>query len=160
MKLKVCLIVAFMWMAVDALQAQEAIKVNQLEMGKVYSKRQIYKALGRPTKVEAVTNEVYEGTVKTYFYGENSFSFVDGEFHGFKFKNPAFAVNGLLKVGDRLGVVNKLGGIKVQGESTPTKGYIYWKPSEIGVYAMIYFAIIYDLNDQVVTDIVCCIHDL
>lgn len=135
---------------------KNAIVVNGLQVGEKYTREQFVQALGTPTKIEPPQEtDAYENAY-TFYYGKDRFYWIDGQFHGFDLRTPAFFVNGLLRVGESTRKIDSLGGVKEYGK---TPGVLYWRPTKNGLYQWLSLDCYYNA-DNVMTSILCFIQDL
>ncbi|WP_295914932.1 hypothetical protein [uncultured Alistipes sp.] len=136
---------------------KDAVTVNNLQVGEHYTREQFIQTLGIPTKVMLPTEESEYRNAYTFYFGEDRFYWIDGEFYGFELKTPVFAVNGLIRVGDDIAEVNKLGGIR-KNETIDMNQLCNWRPSDKGLYE--WLSVDFYYNNKVITYISAFIQDL
>lgn len=137
---------------------KDAISVNGLRVGEKYTNAYFVSVLGTPTKVDTPSKTDEYENAYTYYYGKDRFYLIGNEFYGFDLWTSAFAVNGLIRVGDNISKIDQLGGVKKSTQTTRVK-VINWRPSNSGLYewASIYF---YYNEDSIITSIGAFINDL
>lgn len=127
----------------------DAITVNNLQVGEHYTQEQFLQALGTPTKI--VPPQEFDEYVNayTYYFGEDRFFWIDGEFYGFDLHTSKFAVNGLIKIGDHISKIDLLEGIKKVRASDDIR-LIDWCPDKGGLYDWLSVRFFYNENNTIV----------
>jgi hypothetical protein len=124
---KLLLILSLLFISLSLYSQNASIKVNNLEIGQVYTDTQIRSSLGTPTSIRLPSpNDDEAQNITVYMYNENAFLFMDGEFISFGLRDTTFSVNGFLKVGDSMTKLNQMAGVLT---TTETPHINEWSPS-------------------------------
>ena len=138
---------------------RDAIAVNGLHVGTKYKQSEFVGKLGKsPTKIVGPSPEDEFPDAYAIYYGEDEFSYIDGEFYGFAIRTPAFAVNNLVRVGDSIAIVDALGGIREPWQDGDVR-LVEWRPSREGLYALVSVWFYYD-ETGIITKMLCFINVL
>lgn len=137
---------------------KEAIAVNGLQVGNSYPQEDILQAFGRPTAIKEPTPSDAAEEYYIFYFGKDRFEFIEGEFYGFRLTTPSFAVNGLVRVGDSISVIDRLEGVK-RLEKTERGQLVNWRPKEGGLYDWLSVDFYFD-EKGFITDISSFINEL
>ena len=92
----------------------EIISINGLELGGVYTREEIFAALG------GQPDEIYHDEefpdFYNYIYGQDVFTQRDNQFYGGEISSSRFYISKGIRVGDSIESINKLNGICTPGE--------------------------------------------
>jgi len=150
-------IISIMFVATSAAQniVTDAISINGLEVGTKYTRSKMYMSLkGYPNKMK-IPNEYDEyPNVYIFYYGQDYFHWIDGEFYGFRLVTSRFSLNNHIRVGDNAEKINDLGGIQELIDNPWSDGrlypkVIYWRPSYEGLFGITYVTFHIDENDKI-----------
>lgn len=137
---------------------KDAITINNLKVGERYSQEQFVQAFGNPTKIRVPDKFDEYANLFYYQYGKDLLYWIDGEFYGFELCTPTFTVNGLVRVGDAIAVVDQLEGVK-RYEKTDRVRLVNWRPEKGGLYDWLSVDFYYD-EKGIITKILAFINDL
>lgn len=128
-----------------------SIKVNGLELGKIYTDSQIRDSLGIPTAVRYPSEDDEVLDLTTYFYNSNEFFFQNGMLTDFVISSNQFKLNNFLTIGMDFSSATKLGGV-ISSSTIP--GVYYWYPNEINRSEKGYAKITVNTSDNSISSIV------
>jgi len=123
---KLLLILSLLFISLSLYSQNTSIKVNNLEIGQVYTDTQIRSSLGVPTSIILPSSDDDVQNITVYNYNNDAFSFMEGEFISFGLRDTTFSVNGFLKVGDSMTKLNQMAGVLT---TTETPYINEWSPS-------------------------------
>ena len=105
-----------------------------------------------PTKV--VTSDEFPNFY-CYYYDKDNFSWNDGYFGACNIYSNRYAFQGVIKVGDNISVIDKLGGIKeiTKDDNGKNVGYIKWYPTANDKFDYIDIRFDYDTTTGTITSI-------
>lgn len=148
---KIIIILPLLFTLLSFYSQNTALKVNNLEIGKVYTDAQIQNSLGTPTSIKLPSPDDEVRNVTVYIYNNDAFLFMEGEFISFGLRDTTFAVNGFLKSGDCVSKVNQMGGIITTSESPDI---ILWAPNDQYKDNYGYLAVHFNTTTQKITYLV------
>ncbi len=113
--LAVCLLGTIAYTQNDNIEdSVEIISINGLELGGVYTREEIFAALG------GQPDEIYHDEefpdFYNYIYGQDVFTQRDNQFYGGEISSSRFYISKGIRVGDSIESINKLNGICTSGE--------------------------------------------
>lgn len=125
--MKRLLFLIFVLSATGAYAQDVDLKINNLRLfGDYKTAEEIFEALGeKPTKIRTPqpTDKI---PLYTFFFGEDTIEWLEGDIFDMRLKSNKFALNGVIRVGDKISDLKKLGGY-IHNE---LGDYIIWFPSD------------------------------
>lgn len=123
---------------------ESGIELNGLIIGHEYSIQQYYKALGgTPMLVRGPEEfDVSPNTYVMYYNGNDRFERIDKEFYGFGISNSRYVLNGKIRVGNNLSVVDSLeGGTVISNNFYEEDGFgvLVWSENEYPASVSFYY---------------------
>ena len=129
------------------------VQINGLQICADCTKTDMLNAFGKnPTKVvesDEFPNFYY------YYYGKDCFWWNDGYFDACHIYSNRYAFQGLIRVGDNISAIDKLGGIKeiMKHDYGENAGYIEWYPTEKDKFDYIDIRFDYNTTTRIITSI-------
>lgn len=121
------IILVFALLTTGAYAQDVDLKINNLRLfGDYKTAEEIFEALGeKPTKIRA-PQPMDKIPLYTFFFGEDTIEWLEGDIFNIRLKSDKFALNGSIRVGDKISDLKKLGGY-IHNE---LGDYIIWFPSD------------------------------
>ncbi|MBO4961062.1 MAG: hypothetical protein J6C80_02335 [Flavobacteriales bacterium] len=113
--IKSLIIVAFIFITFNVYS--QSYNIGGITINTSYTHNSIIETLGVPSSCDSLMTDSY-GDVKTYHYGDDSFTFAleDGTMVGCLITSTAFKLNGIAGVGDNISALSSTTAVKGNGD--------------------------------------------